>query len=70
MDYPPIRGEDLPYYAKNATWNLLNTYINAHSQIFIDECPGCGVQSISILKHKCENMTFSDQIKKLDCFRK
>ena len=43
MEYPYIRGEDLPYYDKTATWNLLNTYIYAHSQILIDEYPGIGV---------------------------
>ena len=33
MENPSIRGEDLPYYAKKATWNLLYAYIDAHSKI-------------------------------------
>ena len=47
MDYPSIRGGDLPYYAKNATQNLLHAYIDAHSQKIIDEYPEDGVQAIS-----------------------
>ena len=43
MDYPSIRGEDLPDYSKTSTWNLLNVYIYANSQILIDEYPGNGV---------------------------
>ena len=50
MDYPYIRGEYLPDYAKRATWNLFHKYTDAHSQVLIDEFPGYGVQSISILK--------------------
>ena len=63
MKYPSIRGEELPEYAKNATWNLLNTYIDAHSKILIDEFPGNGVQDISILQSQCENTTFAEQIR-------
>ena len=40
MDYPSKRGEELPDYDKNATWNLFLTYIDAHSKIIIDEYPG------------------------------
>ena len=61
MDYPSIRGRKLPYYAKNATWNLLYAYKDAHSQRLIDECPGDGVQDTSRLKSQCSNMTFADQ---------
>ena len=32
-DYPFIRGEEIPDYAKKATCNLLHVYIYAHSQI-------------------------------------
>ena len=49
MDYPCIRGEELPDYAKNATWDLLHAYIDAHSQILIDEYPVNVVQAVSIL---------------------
>ena len=37
MDYPCIREEELPDYAKKDRWNLLHSYIDAHSQILIDE---------------------------------
>ena len=50
IDYPSIRGEDLPDYAKKATWNILHTYIYAHNQILIDEYSGDGVHAISRLK--------------------
>ena len=40
MESPPIIGEEILYYAKNATCNLLHAYIDAHSQRLIDECPG------------------------------
>ena len=56
--YPSIRGEELPYYAKKATWNLFHAYINVHSQKWIDECTGDGVQAISRLQSQCTNMTF------------
>ena len=36
MEFLSIRREDLPDYSKNTTWNLLHTYIDAHSQILID----------------------------------
>ena len=63
MDYPSIRGEELPYHAKDSTWNLLYVYIDAHITILIDECPGYGVQAISILQPQCANMTFSRKIR-------
>ena len=63
MYYTSIRGEELQYYSKNATWNILYAYIDAHSQRLFYEHPGDGVQSISILVSQCENMTFSDQIR-------
>ena len=40
MDYPSIRGEYFPDYAKKATWNLLHAYIDAYSQILIYEYTG------------------------------
>ena len=49
MDYPYIRGEDFPYYAKKSTWSLLHSYIDTHTQILIDKYPGDGVQYITIL---------------------
>ena len=49
MEYPYIRGEEIPDDAKNYTWNLFRAYIDAHSQILIYECPGDGVQAISRL---------------------
>ena len=62
-DYPSIRGEDLPDYDKKATWNLLNSYIDAQNKIIIYEYPKYGEQAISILQCKCANMTFADQIR-------
>ena len=61
MGYPFIRGKYLPDYAKNATWNLLNAYMDAHSQRLIYEYPGDGVHAVSILKPQFANMNFSDQ---------
>ena len=40
MDFTSILGEDFPDYAKKATWNLLHAYIDAYSQILIDEYTG------------------------------
>ena len=61
MDYPSTRGEEIPYYAKNATWNILYAYIDARSQILIDKFPGDGVQAISILQSQCTNMSVADK---------
>ena len=61
MYYPSIRGEYFTDYAKKFTWNLLNPYIDSHSQRLIDEYPGDGVQAIKRFKYQCTNMTFSDQ---------
>ena len=61
MDYLYIRGEDLPYYAKQDSWNLLHACIYEHSQILINEYTGYGLQPIKILKSQCANMRFSDQ---------
>ena len=61
MNYPYIKGGDLPDCTKNSTWNLLHAYIDAHIQILIDEYPGYEVQSISIFQYQCSNTTFSDQ---------
>ena len=52
LDFPSISEEYLPDYAKKATWNLLHTFIYAHSQILFDEYPGDVVQAISILQYK------------------
>ena len=46
MDYPSIREEELPDYAKKYIWNLLNAYIYPRIKILIDEFPGDGVQNI------------------------
>ena len=43
IDYKSIRGGDLLEYAKKYTWDLLHAYIDAHSQISIDEYKGFGV---------------------------
>ena len=51
----------MPYYAKKATCKIEYAYIDAHSQILIDEYPGDGVQAISRLQSQCANMKFSDQ---------
>ena len=61
IDYPSKRGNELPDYSKNSTWDLLHTYIDAHSQILIDECQGYGVHAISILKSQYKSITFYDQ---------
>ena len=58
MDYPSIRGEYFPYYAKNSTWNLLHAYIDANIQGSKDEYPGYGVQDMKILKYQSTNMIF------------
>ena len=63
IDYQSIRREDLPDYSKKATWNLLHTYIDAHSQRSIDEYLGYGVQAISRLKYQCANMTLSGKMR-------
>ena len=39
----------------------MHAYIDAHSQILIDECPGDGVQYISIFQYQCANTTFDNQ---------
>ena len=70
MDYPSIRGEELPDYARKATWNLLDAYIDAHSQILIDEFTGDGVQDISIFQSQCAKMTFIDQCRYNKLFQK
>ena len=53
IDYPSIRGEVFPDYARNSTWDLLRTYIDANIQRLIDEYPGYGVQAITILQPQC-----------------
>ena len=61
MDYPSIRGEDLPYYAKKSTWNLFHAYIDSHSQILNDKYPGDEVEEITRLQSQFENMTSYEQ---------
>ena len=61
MDYPSIRGEDLPDYSKKDTWNLLHTYIDAYSQRLIDGCTVDVVQAISTFQPQCANITSTDQ---------
>ena len=70
MEYPFIRGEYLPDYAKKATWNLLHTYIDVHSQRSIDEYPKYGVQSISRMQCQCAKTTFTTKADILECFSK
>ena len=45
MEYPSIRGGEMSYYDKKFTWNFYHEYIDAHSQILIDKCPGYGLQA-------------------------
>ena len=47
MEYPSIRGEDLPYYDEKATWNLLHKYIDVHIKRLIDEYQGDEAQAIT-----------------------
>ena len=47
IDYPSIRWEEIPDYYKKAIWKRLREYIDAHSQILVDECPGYEVKYIS-----------------------
>ena len=61
MDHPSIRGEEISDYSKNVTWNLLHAYIDTHSQRLIYDCPGDGVQTISIFQSQYENMKFAAQ---------
>ena len=61
MEYPSIRGEEFPYYAKKAIWNLLYEYIDTYSQSLIDEYPVDGVQAITTFHYQCSNMTFADK---------
>ena len=61
MEYPSIRGEDLPDYAKKYTCNLLHAYIDANSQGLINEYPVDGYQAISRLQSKCANINFYNQ---------
>ena len=70
MDYTSIRGEYLPDYTKNVTWNLLHAYMDEHSQRFIYEYPGDGVQTITIFQYQCANMIFSDQSRYDRLFKK
>ena len=61
MDYPYIRGEDLPDYWQKSTWNLLHAYIYARNQRLIYEYPGDGIQTILRLQSQFANMNFADQ---------
>ena len=63
MDYPSIRGEYFTEYSKQATWNLLHTYIDAHRQRLVYDYPGDGLQAITIFQPQCENIIFSDKIR-------
>ena len=70
MEYLFMRGEEIPDYAKNSIWNLLHAYIDAYSQILIDEFPGDGVQAISIFSPQCANITLSCQSRYIRIFHK
>ena len=61
IKYLSITGYYLPEYNKQATWDLLHVYIDAHSQMLIDEYPRGCLQAITILQSQCENMNFSDK---------
>ena len=61
MNYPSIRGEEIPYYNKKSTWNLLSDYIDEYSKILFDLFPGDIVQAISILQPQCVNLTFAEK---------
>ena len=50
MEYPFVGEEEIPDYNKNSTWNLLHAYIDAHSKILTNECPGYRVQYFSWFK--------------------
>ena len=63
MDYPSIRGEDFTSYSKNATWNLLHSYIDVHCQRLIYEYPGYVVQSITRNQSQCANRVFAEKIR-------
>ena len=52
MGYTSIRGEENQYYAKKATWDLLNSHIDVHIQMLIDEYPGYEVQDITRLEYQ------------------
>ena len=60
MDFTSIRGEEIPYYSKKATWNILHEYIDVHSKRVIDEFQGYGVKAIKILQSQCAIMTFAE----------
>ena len=54
-----IRGEEIPQYSKNSTWNLWHTYKNTHSKISIDECTGYGLKSyLNISTPMCKHEIF------------
>ena len=61
IDYPYIRGEELPDYVKESSCNLLHAYTYLHSQRWLYECPGNGVQTISRFQYLCANMKSFDQ---------
>ena len=70
MNYPSIREENSPYYSKHDTWNMLNSYIDAHRQMLIYEYPGDVVQGITISQYQCANMNFADNIRYNILFQK
>ena len=61
MDYTSIRGEDFSDHDKKSTCNLVNTYIDVHSQRLIGEYPGDGVQAITRLKPQCAKIIFAEK---------
>ena len=48
----------------------MQAYIDAYSQILIDEFPGDKLQAIAILQSQCADMTFADQIRYNRMFQK
>ena len=61
MEYLSIEEDEMKDDSKQAAWDLLNAYINAHSNSSIDEYPEDGVEAITILQSQCANLTFSDK---------
>ena len=61
MDYPSIRGEYLPDYAKKSTCNILHAYMDTNSKKLIDKHTEYEVQEISRFQPQCAKINFYDQ---------
>ena len=42
MDYPSVRGGNIPDHYNKSTWNIFHGNIDSHSQILIAKYPGDG----------------------------